>query len=122
MDFRQTEVTLDGKKYHVYFNLIALMKYAKQAGKKLDSLLASFSEELDVLGLIPLFHLGLLYGAKKAGKDFNLTESDVEDLIALDPQGLAAMTNALMESMPKAEDIIQEDGKKLKPVKKKKAG
>ena len=116
MDFRQTTVVLDGKEYPVYFNLVALMKFAKQTGKSLNDILTDLATNLDVLAMVPLFRLGLYYGAKKTGQDFTLTDDDVEDIIALDSKALNALTVALTESMPKGEELEVDDSAEKKEM------
>ena len=125
MNYNTVEITLDGNKMPVCFNMLAIGRLAKRAGisvgevfkrfgsfSKFEDMNNMMGEDLDFV--YTLIHVGLEIGATVSEKDFKLNTDQVACLVGFDADIMLTVFNCFADSMPQdtAEEEQAEDTKK----------
>lgn len=94
--------TIKRKKYPVAFNMIAAEEFCILHGidlAGLDKLLLSGRQS----DLFKLFHFSMEYGARRDGKELDLTIDGLADLIGFDPVTIQKCTEVFLSFFPENE-------------------
>lgn len=104
------KVSLDGTEYPVSFNMIALGEFCR-GNKIAPSDIGQVVVEAD--GLIRLFSEMFRYGHRRMGKECDMTDDDIADLVGMNMEVVA---DAISHFFPSATPVNNDDKlKKFKP-------
>ena len=111
-------VLLNGKDYPVRFGMNSLRLFTKETGRTLQDL-QSLGGDLSLDDACCLIKAGLTDGARKAGKEFNLTTEDIADMLDDDFDALQKVLDVFATQFSaKAGREGNEKGRKKTPKKK----
>lgn len=95
------EIELCGEKYPIAYPVAAIERLAKEAGKDPFAALGEVQTSNDFGLMVSFVRVGLESGAKRAGKDFALTNEALAEL--LDMADFAQVGDILKQYLPRVE-------------------
>ncbi len=111
-------IIINGKDFPVRYGMAALMDFTKKTNIKVNEL-DKLGQEMTIEAAIALCWAGLKNGARKAGKEFELTLLDVADLIDDDESVITKCMEIFQEQYNTSTTTGNEVGAKKAPTKKK---
>ncbi len=110
------EITINNTVYPLHFSFAAFHNFGQLTGLSLQQL-ENMAESMSFDHVLKLIWCGLKAGARKAGREFTLTEEDVINLLDDDPTAMATIMKIFEQSQAQIEQEVKarEGNKEKKP-------